>query len=137
MAVREWICDFGKTIDLLLGDLGDQMYHFIHLTLRLFSRNTSENADVLENTIGVLHNITKNHENIENTGKGRDTLTAGLMTSLPVTSRPLAMLLPVMRNCTFCTTTIVRKKRWKNSHFRACAEHTSVTDVTSRKGRFL
>ena len=25
---------------LLLGDLGDQMYHFIHLTLRLFSRNT-------------------------------------------------------------------------------------------------
>ena len=27
--------------DLLLGDLGDQMYHFIHLTLRLFSRNTT------------------------------------------------------------------------------------------------
>ena len=27
--------------DLLLGELGDQMYHFIHLTLRLFSRNTT------------------------------------------------------------------------------------------------
>jgi hypothetical protein len=36
--------------DLLLGDLGDQMYHFIHLTLRIFSRYTSENADVIENT---------------------------------------------------------------------------------------
>jgi hypothetical protein len=38
------------------------------------------------------------------------------------------MLLLVMRNGTFCTTTIVRKKRGK---IRACAEHTSVTDVTS------
>jgi hypothetical protein len=46
--------------DLLLGDLGDQMYNFIHLTLRLFSRNTSEKADVIENTIGVLHNIVYN-----------------------------------------------------------------------------
>jgi hypothetical protein len=27
--------------DLLLGDLGDKMYHFIHLTIRLFSRNTT------------------------------------------------------------------------------------------------
>ena len=27
--------------DLLLEDLGDQMCHFIHLTLRLFSRNTT------------------------------------------------------------------------------------------------
>jgi len=43
------------------------------------------------------------------------------------------MLLPVMRNGTFCTTTIERKKRGKIPHFRACAEHTSghVTDVTS------
>jgi hypothetical protein len=24
-----------------LGDLGDQMYHFIHLTLTLFSKNTT------------------------------------------------------------------------------------------------
>ena len=46
MAVREWICDFGKTIDLLLDDLGDQMYHFIHLTLRLFSTPTV--ADVID-----------------------------------------------------------------------------------------
>jgi hypothetical protein len=27
--------------ELLLGDIGDQMYHFIHFTLRLFSRNTT------------------------------------------------------------------------------------------------
>jgi hypothetical protein len=33
------------------------MDHFIHLILRLFSRNTSENADVIESTLGVLHNI--------------------------------------------------------------------------------
>ena len=33
-------------IDLLLDDLGDQMYHFIHLTLRLFSNPTV--ADVID-----------------------------------------------------------------------------------------
>ena len=38
------------------------------------------------------------------------------------------MLLPVMRNGTFCTTTIVKKSAGK---IQAWAEHTSVTDVTS------
>jgi hypothetical protein len=43
--------------------------------------------------------------------------------------RYLPMLLSVMSNGTFCTTTIVRKKA--GMHFRACAEHTSGNDVTS------
>jgi len=45
-----------------------------------------------------------------------------------MTSHPVAMLLPVMDNGTFCTTTIVRK-----SAGCACSEHTSghVTDVIS------
>jgi hypothetical protein len=47
------------------------------------------------------------------------------VTSLSVTSHPVAMLLPVMRNGTFCTTTMVRKKA------REYAEHTSGYDVTS------
>ena len=33
------------------------LYHFIHFTVRLFSRNTS--ADVIESTLGVLHNSEK------------------------------------------------------------------------------
>ena len=84
--------------DLLLGDLGDQMYHFIHLTLRLFSRNTSENADVIENTLGVLHNTSNKSEH---TPRG----------IIHFRSNPVAILLPVMRNDTFYTNTIVRKKR--------------------------
>jgi hypothetical protein len=47
---------------------------------------------------------------------------------LTVTSHPVAM--SVMRNGTICTTSR-KKARGKNSHFRACTEHTSVTDVTS------
>jgi hypothetical protein len=60
--------------------------------------------------------------------------TFGRMTSLPVTSlsvtsHPVAMLLSVMSNDTFCITTIVRKK--DRMHFRACAEYSSGNDVTS------
>jgi hypothetical protein len=58
------------------------------------------------------------------------TSTFGLMTSLPVTSlsvtsHPVAILLPVMHNGTFCTTTMVRKKRgnalqgMRRSYFRS------------------
>ena len=54
--------------DILLGDLGDQMYHFIHLTLRLFSRNTTVDVDVIENTIGVLHNTSNISENTRKNG---------------------------------------------------------------------
>ena len=37
--------------DLLLGDLGDQMYHFIHLTLRLFSTSTVRTWTPLDNKL--------------------------------------------------------------------------------------
>ena len=47
------------------------------------------------------------------------------VTSLSDTSHPVAMLLTVIRNGTFCTTTMVRKK------VREYAEHTSGYDVTS------
>jgi hypothetical protein len=63
---------------------------------------------VVENTLGVLHNITKNLENIRKHLKKR----AG---NPHFRSHPVAMLLPVMRNGTFCTTTIVRKKRGEKS----------------------
>ena len=58
-----------------------------------------------------------------------DLMTSLPVTSLSVTSHPVAMLLSVMSNGTFCTTTIVKKKA--GVHFRACAEHTSGNDVTS------
>jgi hypothetical protein len=96
--------------DLLLGDLGDRMYHFIHLTLRLFSRNTTENADVIENTLGVLHNTSNKSEHIP---RGIIHFRSNDVTSCDVTSNPVAILLPVMRNDTFYTNTIVRKKRGK------------------------
>ena len=55
------------------------------------------------------------------------------MTSLPVkslsvTSHPVAMLLSVMSNGTFCTTMVKKKARM---HFQACAEQASGHDVTS------
>ena len=87
--------------DFLLGDLGDQMYHFIHLTL-------SENADVIENTLGVLHNTTNKSEH---TPRGIIHFRSYDVTSCDVTSNPVAILLPVMHNDTFYTNTIVRKKR--------------------------
>ena len=46
----------------------------------------SENADVIESTLGVIHNTTKNLENIrKHQKKGRETPTSGLMTSLLMT----------------------------------------------------
>ena len=38
------------------------------MTLRLFSRNTSEKADVIENTLGVLHNTLNIDENNRKNG---------------------------------------------------------------------
>ena len=102
--------------DLLLGDLGDQMYHFIHLTLRLFSRNTTVRKRTWCKT-PLEYYTTPRTIKIISQGESP---TFGLMTSLPVTSLPVtslpvtshhvAMLLSVMSNGTFCTTTIVRKK---------------------------
>jgi hypothetical protein len=61
-------------IDLLLDDFGDQMYHFIHLTLRLFSNPTV--ADVID----YISNLSeKNVRNViieganKMTGKGQIT----------------------------------------------------------------
>jgi hypothetical protein len=76
---------------------------------RLFSRNTSENADVIENTLEYY----ATPRTIKITSLG-ESPTFGLMTSLPVTSfsvtsHPVAMLPWVISNGTFCTTTIVRK----------------------------
>ena len=111
--------------DLLLGDLGDQMYHFIHLTLRLFSRNTSENADVIENTLGVLHNTSNKSEH---TPRGIIHFRSYDVTSCDVTSNPVTILLPVMRNDTFYTNTIVRKMRGEND---ATSGHVTSVHVTS------
>ena len=58
-----------------------------------------------------------------------DLMTSLPVTSLSVTSHPVAMLLSIMSNGTFFTTTIVETK--VGMHFRACAEHTSGNDVTS------
>ena len=91
---------------------------------------------MIENTLGVLHSITKNLENIrKHPRKGRETLTSGLMTSLLLKSLPVAMLLPVMRNGTICSTTIARKKRGKTlssrTYFRSRNwSHFRCYDVT-------
>jgi hypothetical protein len=56
-------------------------------------------------------------------------MTSLSVTSASVTSPPVAMLISLMSNGTFCTTTIVKKS--EGMHFRACAEHTSGYDVIS------
>jgi hypothetical protein len=45
--------------DLLLGDLGDQMYHFIDLTLWLF--NTPTVADVID-YFEYISNLSENNK---------------------------------------------------------------------------
>ena len=91
---------------------------------------------MIKSTLGVLHNITKNLDNIrKHPKKGRETPTSGHaqnilpVKSLSVTSHPVAM--SGMHNGTFCTTTIVRKKT-RGGGIRACAEHTSVTSLSVR-----
>jgi hypothetical protein len=90
--------------DLLLGDLGDQMYHFIHLTLRLFSRNTTVRMQTWYKTPLDYYATPRTNKH---TPRSYD------VTSCDVTSNPVAILLPVMRNDTFYTNTIERKKRGK------------------------
>ena len=50
---------------------------------------------------------------------------------LRVTSYPLAMLLPVMRNDTFCTTTILRKKRGHQLRVRTRSLPVTWLPITS------
>jgi hypothetical protein len=103
--------------DLLLGDLGDQMYHFIHLTLRLFSRNTTVRTRTWQKTL-LEYYTTPRTNKITPQGESPTFNLMIPVTSLSVTSHPVAMLLPVMSNGTFCTTTMVRKnaRECKSGH---------------------
>jgi hypothetical protein len=65
---------------------------------------------VIENTLGVLHNTSNKSEH---TPKGIIHFRSYDVTSSDVTSNPVAILFPVMRNDTFYTNTIVRKKSGK------------------------
>jgi hypothetical protein len=65
---------------------------------------------VIENTIGVLHNTLNKSEH---TPRGIIHFRFYDVTTCDVTSNPVAILLPVMRNDTFYINTIVRTKRGK------------------------
>jgi hypothetical protein len=70
----------------------------------------SENVDVIESTLEVLYNITKNLENIrKHPKKGRETPTSGFTTSLLVTL--IGHVTSGSHVGTFCTTAIVRRKK--------------------------
>ena len=79
--------------------------------LRLFGRNTTVRTRTWKKTPMEYHTTPRTIKIIP---QGQSS-TFGHMTSLPVTSlsvtsHPVAMLFPVMRNGTYCTTTMVRKK---------------------------
>jgi hypothetical protein len=80
---------------------------------------------VIENTLGVLHNTSNKSEH---TPRGIIHFRSYDDTSCDVTSNPVAILLPVMRNDTFYTNTIVRKKRGEND---ATSGHVTSVHVTS------
>jgi hypothetical protein len=85
---------------------------------------------VIENTLGVLHNTSNKSEHIP---RGIIHFRSDDVTSCDVTSNPVAILLPVMRNDTFYTNTIVRKKRGEND-VTSCAVtsgHVTSVHVTS------
>jgi hypothetical protein len=85
---------------------------------------------VIENTLGVLHNTSNKSEHIP---RGIIHYRFYDVTSCDVTSNPVAILLPVMRNDTFYTNTIVRKKRGEND-VTSCAVtsgHVTSVHVTS------
>ena len=87
-------------------------------------------ADVIENTLGVLHNTSNKSEH---TPRGSIHIRSYDVTSCDLTSNPVAILLPVMRNDTFYTNTIVRKKRGEND-VTSCAVtsgHVTSVHVTS------
>jgi hypothetical protein len=94
--------------DLLLGDLGDRMYHFIHLTLRLLVE-----IPQWERRRDRKHpwSTTQHLEQIRTHPKGIIHFRSYDVTSCDIPSNPVAILLPVMRNDTFYTNAIVRKKR--------------------------
>jgi hypothetical protein len=80
---------------------------------------------VIENTLGVLHNTSNKSEH---TPRGIIHFRSYDVTSCDVTSNPVAILLPVMRNDTFYINTIVRKKRGEND---VTSGHVTSVHVTS------
>jgi hypothetical protein len=79
---------------------------------------------VIENTLGVLHNTSNKSEH---TPRGIIHFRFNDVTTCDVTSNPVAILLPVMRNDTFYTNTIVRTKRGEND---VTSGHVISVDVT-------
>jgi hypothetical protein len=91
---------------------------------------------VIENTLGVLHNTSNKSEH---TPRGIINFRSYDVTSCDVTSNPVAILLPVMRNDTFYTNTIVRKKRGENyvtSGHVTSVHVTSISHTTSGHSQF-
>ena len=80
---------------------------------------------MIENTLGVLHNTSNKSEH---TPRGIIHFRSYDVTSCDVTSNPVAILLPVMRNDTFYINTIVRKKRGEND---VTSGHVTSVHVTS------
>ena len=80
---------------------------------------------MIENTLGVLHNTSNKSEH---TPKGIIHFRSYDVTSCDITSKSVAILLPVMRNDTFYTNTIVRKKRGEND---VTSGHVTSVHVTS------
>ena len=66
---------------------------------------------MIENTLWILHNTSNKSEH---TPRGIIHFRSYDVTSYDITSNPVAILLPVMRNDTFYTNTIARKKRGEN-----------------------
>jgi hypothetical protein len=81
---------------------------------------------VIESTLGVLHNTSNKSEH---TPRGIIHFRSYDVTSCDITSNPVAILLPVMRNDTFYTNTIVRKKRGEN--YVTSGHVTSISHATS------
>ena len=80
---------------------------------------------MIENTLRVLHNTSNKSEH---TPRGIIHFRSYDVTSCDVTSNPVAILLPVMRNDTFYTNSIVRKKRGEND---VTSGHVTPVHVTS------
>jgi hypothetical protein len=86
---------------------------------------------VIENTLGVQHNTSNKSEH---TPRGIIHFQSYDVTSCDVTSNPVAILLPVMRNDTFYTNTIVGKKRVESdvtSGHVTSVHFTSISHATS------
>ena len=82
---------------------------------------------MIENTFGVLHNTSNKSEH---TPRRIIHFRSYDVTSYDITSNPVAMLLPVMRNDTFYTNTIVRKKRGEKDVTSGPVTSVHVTSIS-------